>query len=109
MGRHFFTEGMMPSDHLLLYFQRDLLLEQKWRVGGRHYRRTSEAWLRSLDRRREEVLPFLENVYGKDQARLSLQRWRIFFLACSELFGYRGGNEWWVSHHRLTPRKAAPT
>ena len=36
----------------------------------------------------------LTQTYGKKQARIWQQRWRIFFMACSELFGYSKGNEW---------------
>lgn len=104
MGRQFFSGGMMPSDDLLLHCQRDLVVEEKWHVNGAHYQKTSDAWLARQDARRQEVLPILAKIYGTEDARLWNQRWRLFFLACSELFGYRQGNEWWVTHVRMAPR-----
>jgi cyclopropane-fatty-acyl-phospholipid synthase len=101
MGRYFFTGGLMPAADTLLYFQHDLRLQEQWRVSGTHYQRTAEAWLANQDRNRTEVLPVFEGVYGKDQASVWEQRWRMFWMACAELFGYRGGNEWLVGHYRF--------
>jgi cyclopropane-fatty-acyl-phospholipid synthase len=104
MGRHFFSGGMMPSDGLILYFQEHLLVEDHWRVNGRHYRQTLEAWLEKLDAGGQAALSILAEVYGPSRARLWLNRWRLFLLACSELFGYGAGNEWFVSHFLLKRR-----
>jgi cyclopropane-fatty-acyl-phospholipid synthase len=95
---------MMPSDDLLLYFQDDLKLEKHWVVSGRHYRKTAEAWLGNLDRNRDAVFPILSEVYGSGNEKRWFQRWRIFFMACSELWGFRGGEEWWVGHYRFGQR-----
>ncbi|MCC5876226.1 MAG: class I SAM-dependent methyltransferase, partial [Candidatus Sumerlaeia bacterium] len=96
MGRYFFTGGVMPSDDLFYRFQDELVLRKHWRVNGRHYQRTSECWLENMDRNRDSILPILEETYGKGNGKLWFQRWRIFFMACAELWGYRRGREWWV-------------
>jgi len=101
LGRNFFTAGMMASHDLLLHFQKDLIVEDDWRLKGMHYKKTADAWLRNLDSRRDQILPIMAETYGQGQAERWLQRWRIFFLACSELWGYANGEEWLVSHYRL--------
>jgi len=107
MGRYFFSGGIMPSDDLLLHFQRDLVVERKWRVNGIHYKKTAEAWLELQDLQRELLIPILAEVYGEEHAPLWFQRWRLFFLACAELFGFRDGNEWFVTHVRMSRREVA--
>ena len=101
MGRHFFTGGLMPSADTLLWFQRDLRIQEQWRVNGRHYERTSNLWLANQDANRSEVLQVLTGAYGAAQAPLWNQRWRMFWMACAELFGYQEGNQWMVGHYRF--------
>jgi cyclopropane-fatty-acyl-phospholipid synthase len=104
--RYFFEGGTMPSDDLLLYFQDDLAIEKHWRVSGTHYQRTSEAWLENMDAHEPTITPILERVYGKDQTAKWRAYWRVFFMSCAELWGFRGGNEWLVSHYRFAKRGA---
>ena len=104
MGRYFFTGGIMPSNDLLLYFQKDLLLEQHWVLSGVHYQRTADAWLQMMDSQKGEILQTFRDTYGKD-ADVWFQRWRMFFLATSEVWGFRGGNEWLISHYLFNNRR----
>ncbi len=98
MARHFFTGGLMPSERLLVDLAAPLRHERLWTVSGRHYARTCNQWLESLDRNKAEALALLRPVYGKDTA-VWFQRWRLFYMACSELFAFGNGTEWHVGQY----------
>ena len=102
MGRYFFTGGLMPSFDLFGHFDEDLVVEEQWAVNGVHYGKTARAWRENLEARREEVMPVLRGTYGTDADRW-FHRWRLFYLACEELFSYREGQEWLVGHYRFRP------
>ncbi len=104
MARYFFTGGLMPSADLLGRFDGAMVIEAQWDVDGQHYQKTSLAWLSNMDRQREHLLPILNDVYGADEQRRWWVYWRVFFLSCAELFGFREGQEWMVNHYRLVRR-----
>ncbi len=97
MSRYFFSGGMMPSHHLYSAFQEDLKIENEWRVSGLHYSRTAEHWLKNMDTHKEAILTIFKQTYGQSY-KLWWVRWRIFFMACSELWKWNEGREWGVSH-----------
>jgi cyclopropane-fatty-acyl-phospholipid synthase len=103
MARHFFTGGAMPPLDLFEHVHGPLRLEKRWEVGGEHYARTSRAWLDNLDAARDVVLHRFQQDLAPAAARQQLQRWRMFVMACEELFAYDAGREWLVSHHLLAP------
>lgn len=99
MSRYFFSGGVMPGQDLLPGYQEQLQLEDKWVWNGTHYQRTCEEWLNNMDANKYQIMPVLEQTYGKRDAKRWYNRWRMFYLACSELFGYRKGDEWFVAHY----------
>lgn len=104
MGRHFFSGGIMPAHGYLPSMDGHLQCETDWWQDGTHYQRTAEAWLKNTDQSRAIIMPLFEQTYGKASAKRWLQRWRIFYMACAELWGYANGSEWGVSHYRFVKR-----
>ena len=101
MSRHFFSGGIMPSADLPLRFSGDLQIEQHWQWNGEHYEKTLNAWLAQMDSRKRTVMPILADTYGEENANRWWMRWRMFFMACAELFAFNGGDEWFVGHYLL--------
>jgi cyclopropane-fatty-acyl-phospholipid synthase len=107
MARYFFTGGTMPSAQLLCRFQEHMLLEHKWNVNGMHYARTAEHWLANMDRHIAAIRTLFREVYGNETEAIRWEAyWRTFFMACAELWSFRGGEEWFVSHYRFVTRPA---
>ena len=104
MAKHFFSGGIMPSADLLERFAEHMRVVDRWIVDGTHYQRTCEAWLMQATQHREEIMEIFRGAYGEADARRHFHYWRVFFMACAELFGYRGGSEWFVVHSLLGNR-----
>lgn len=99
MSKYFFTGGIMPSDYLLLYFAKDFEVLNHWVVNGKNYEKTSNAWLYNMEANKEKILKIFSETYGSEHALKWFSYWKIFFMACAELWGYNNGNEWIVSHY----------
>ena len=104
MSEFFFSGGMMPNDDLPLHFQESLIIKQRWRWDGTHYEKTANAWLQNMDAHKEAITPILAATYGAENVEMWRNRWRIFYMACAELFGYNNGQEWWVGHYLFEKR-----
>jgi cyclopropane-fatty-acyl-phospholipid synthase len=107
MTRHFFSGGIMPSADLPLRTSAPLEIDRQWAWNGTHYAQTCRAWLEQLDDRKNAVMPILAETYGDQEAGRWFMRWRMFFMACEELFRFRGGNEWYVSHYLFRRGRAS--
>lgn len=104
MGKYFFSGGQMPARDLFDQFNQHLTVEKKWDWNGTHYQKTLEAWLDKMDKNEDRVFHLFEQTYGKDQAKIWVNRWRVFYMACAELFGFNNGQEWSVTHYLFSTK-----
>ena len=58
-----------------------------------------------MKRNKLQILPLFEDTYGSDETIKWWVYWKVFFMACAELWGYLEGQEWLVSHYLFEKRK----
>jgi cyclopropane-fatty-acyl-phospholipid synthase len=92
----------MPSNNLVTFFQDNLKIDAQWEVSGRHYGQTAEDWLKNTDDHREKILSIFAQTYGPKKARQWLAYWRVFFMACAELWNFEKGEQWMVCHYLMS-------
>ena len=101
MAKYFFTGGIMPSEDIFSYFSDHLRVASQWDIDGNHYAKTCEDWISNQDLNSQQVFNTLRHHLPADLAKLQFHRWRIFFMACAELFRFSDGREWKVGHYLL--------
>ncbi|KAF9462429.1 S-adenosyl-L-methionine-dependent methyltransferase [Collybia nuda] len=104
MAKNFFSGGTMPSHDLFLYFQSDLTLLRSWYLPGTHYSRTLEDWLKLQDKNGKDGLEELqrdavEKGESPEEGTKAFNRFRVFYMACSELFNMDGGQQWGLGQY----------
>ena len=99
MAKYFFTGGMMPNHDLFKDLESDLNYQKSWMLSGTHYEKTSNAWLDKMDSNKTKILELFRRNNSNSVAKKKFYFWRLFFIACAEIFGYNGGSEWIISHH----------
>ena len=103
MAQYFFSGGMMPADQQFLHYQKELCVIDHWVLNGSHYEQTANLWLKNMDHHKQKIMTHFKATYGNSY-KIWFQRWRVFFMSCAELFAYRNGSEWVVSHYLFTKR-----
>ena len=101
IARNFFTGGIMPSESLLTYFEKELLIANKWRINGQHYQKTANAWLNNLIQKKDDLFELFKDRYGSQELNQKWAGWKVLFIACAELFGFNKGNDYMVFHYLI--------
>ena len=99
MAKYFFTGGMMPNHDLFKDLNSNLNYQKSWALSGTHYEKTSNAWLERMDLNKSKIINLFKKTNSNYIAKRNFHFWRLFFIACAEIFGYDNGKEWIVSHH----------
>ncbi len=99
MSKNFFTGGMMPYKNFYGDIQKKLKIVQSWEIEGIYYQKTLDSWLNNLEINKREISKQLSYELKPQNSKILTNRFRMFLLICSELFGFDSGKEWVVMNH----------
>lgn len=99
MSKNFFTGGMMPYKNFYGDIQKKLKIVQSWEIEGIYYQKTLDSWLNNLEINKREISKQLSYELQPQNSKILTNRFRMFLLICSELFGFNSGKEWVVMNH----------
>ena len=99
MSKNFFTGGMMPYKNFYGDIQKKLKIVQSWEIEGIYYQKTLDSWLNNLEINKREISKQLSYELKPQNSKILTNRFRMFLLICSELFGFNSGKEWVVMNH----------
>ncbi|RZC68171.1 hypothetical protein C5167_031428 [Papaver somniferum] len=89
----------LSSASMLLYFQDDVSVVNQWTLSGKHYSRSHEEWLKNMDKNIVEFKEIMRSITKTEKEAIKLLNfWRIFCMCGAELFGYKNGEEWMLTH-----------
>ena len=58
-----------------------------------------------MDTQIKVIRPIFAKTYGEEQVTKWVANWRTFFIAVAEMFNYRNGEEWGVSHYLFKKKR----
>ena len=90
MGRNFFSGGTIPRVDLFSKFNKHLKVFDSQLINGKEYSKTLDSWLHRMYE--DSYIPSIL------QTNSEYQKWRLFYLLCSESFKFKEGSEYVVTY-----------
>ena len=100
MEKYFFSGGSMPNLDILKMIDHSYKIEELRRVSGMNYHKTLELWYENLKLNKNKIMK-TDFKDDKLSSKIHYNRWKVFILACSELFKLHNGEEYLVAHALL--------
>mgnify|MGYP001165414356 CR=1 FL=1 len=100
MEKYFFSGGSMPNLDIFQILDNPFQIEKVWKVSGINYHKTLEFWYANLKANKNDILKI--DFYDDLKQEIHFNRWKVFIIACSELFKLNHGEEFIVGHALLS-------
>jgi len=91
IGKYFFSGGIIPHVNLFNHFDKDLKVIKTEIINGKEYSKTLDYWLNTMYYNKNRI----NKIFNDD---VMFQKWRMFYLMCSEAFKSLNGNNYVITY-----------